>query len=87
MPQTPVNLILPGFYPDPSLCRVGEDYSFFYALEDEPMKLLAKGETRYLAAETAGGFTGVYFGLYATGNGKSCRPSACFDGFDYRVVI
>ena len=61
-------------------------YSFFYALEDEPMKLLGKGETRYLAAETAGGFTGVYFGLYATGNGTPCGSSAYFDWFDYRVV-
>jgi xylan 1,4-beta-xylosidase len=26
MPATYVNPILPGFYPDPSICRVGEDY-------------------------------------------------------------
>ena len=26
MPRTYRNPILPGFYPDPSICRVGEDY-------------------------------------------------------------
>ena len=26
MPGTFRNPILPGFYPDPSICRVGEDY-------------------------------------------------------------
>ena len=62
------------------------NYSFYYALENEPMELLAKGETRYLAAEAAGGFTGVYFGIYSTGNGKPCDPSAYFNWFDYRVL-
>jgi alpha-N-arabinofuranosidase len=40
--------------------------------------------TRDLSSEKAGGFTGVFLGLYATGNGqKSARP-ADFDWFEYR---
>lgn len=42
---------------------------------------LASAETRYLTTEVAGGFTGVYFGLYASGPGAQadflqfrCRP-------------
>jgi hypothetical protein len=31
----------------------------------------------------AGGFTGVYFGLYATGNGQPASAPAHFDWFDY----
>ena len=41
--------------------------------------------TRDLSSEKIGGFTGVYIGMYATGNGqKSARP-ADFDWFDYRA--
>lgn len=31
-----------------------------------------------LATEAAGGFTGVYFALYATGNGRACAAPARF---------
>jgi len=46
---------------------------------------LAKAETRYLASEVAGGFTGVYIGLYATGNGAKASQPAYFDWFRYKV--
>lgn len=36
------------------------------------------GETRYLSSEVAKGFTGVYFGLYATGNGRDSTTEAVF---------
>ena len=38
---------------------------------------------RYLSSETVGGFTGVYVGLYATGNGKVCTADADYDWFEY----
>ena len=38
---------------------------------------------RYLSSEVAGGFTGVYFGLYATGNGRPVSAPAHFDWWDY----
>jgi len=44
---------------------------------------LGKMETRYLSSEVAGGFTGVYLGMYATGNGSSSKTPARFDWFEY----
>ncbi len=40
-------------------------------------------ETRYLSSEVAGGFTGVYLGMFASGNGKTSTSPACFDWFEY----
>lgn len=58
-------------------------YSFSYAIGDREPQNLAEGETRYLSSEIAGGYTGVYFALYATGHGKRCMTPAYFDWFDY----
>ncbi|MFC4776260.1 glycoside hydrolase family 43 protein [Paenibacillus sp. GCM10023252] len=41
------------------------------------------GESLLLSQEVAGGFTGVYAGMYATGNGRSCEQPAHFDWFEY----
>jgi alpha-N-arabinofuranosidase len=46
---------------------------------------LGKALTRYLSSEVAGGFTGVYVGLYATGNGQPSSAPAHFDWFDYEA--
>ena len=42
-------------------------------------------DTRYLASEVAGGFTGVMIGLYATSNGIPSNAKAFFDWFDYNT--
>lgn len=47
---------------------------------------LGKVETRHLSTELAGGFTGVYFGLYATANGVASQGVGHFDWFDYFPV-
>jgi alpha-N-arabinofuranosidase len=47
------------------------------------LRPLGKALARYLSSEVAGGFTGVYFGLYATGNGQPTAGPARFDWFDY----
>ncbi|MHC4713517.1 MAG: glycoside hydrolase family 43 protein [Planctomycetota bacterium] len=60
-------------------------YAFGFARGDRAPVMLAKAETRYLSTEVAGGFTGVYFGLYATGNGRKSSSVAGFDWFEYRV--
>jgi xylan 1,4-beta-xylosidase len=65
-----------------------QTYTFGYA--NSPMgqaepQTLTTGETRYLAPEIAGGFTGVYFALYATGNGNISSSPAFFDWFDYHI--
>ncbi len=60
------------------------NYTFSYGMSESDLKPLGKGITRYLSSEIAGGFTGVYFAMYATGNGKPCRTPADFDWFEYR---
>jgi xylan 1,4-beta-xylosidase len=59
-------------------------YHFGYALGDGEITWLGDGETRYLSTEVAGGFTGVYIGLYCT----SPYNDACadFDWFDYEPL-
>ncbi|WP_136689813.1 glycoside hydrolase family 43 protein [Halorhabdus amylolytica] len=45
---------------------------------------LGSAETRYLSTETAGGFTGVYIGPYATCNGDESDRTARFAWFEYK---
>jgi len=63
-----------------------EQYTFAYELSEQPQRVLATGETRYLSTEVAGGFTGVYFALYASGNGRPCAAPANFEWFEYRAA-
>jgi alpha-N-arabinofuranosidase len=58
-------------------------YMFSYAQEGQSPVALGSGATRYLSSEVAGGFTGVYVGMYATSNGKDSAANADFDWFDY----
>ncbi len=44
---------------------------------------LGSAFTRDLSSEKIGGFTGVYCGLYASGNGSKNKAPADFDWFDY----
>ena len=52
-------------------------------LDDGTFVELDKAETRYLSTEVARGFTGIYFGMYATGNGSNSAAPADFEWFDY----
>jgi alpha-N-arabinofuranosidase len=61
-----------------------EQYSFFFGAAESDLERLGAGETRYLSTEVAGGFTGVYFAMYASGNGAACVHPADFAWFDYR---
>lgn len=58
-------------------------YTFSYSQPGSNEYILGAGECGMLATEVAGGFTGVFFGMYATGNGKRCSQPAYFDWFDY----
>jgi len=65
-----------------------EQYAFSYGVAASgrpPMATipLGKASVRYLSSEVAGGFTGVYLGLYATGNGRPAAAPAHFAWFDY----
>jgi len=59
-------------------------YEFLHGPSEAELRPLGEGETRYLSTEVAGGFTGVYFAMYSTGNGVPCKNPADFDWFDYR---
>lgn len=66
-----------------------DQYEFAYRMgvtDDVPRSALATGVTRYLSSEVAGGFTGVFLGMYATGNGGTCIAPADFDWFEYRAI-
>ena len=60
------------------------EYSFEAAC-GEDVYPLDHAMTKYLSTEVAGGFTGVMIGLYAQGDGVTCRMPAEFS--DFRYVI
>lgn len=55
-----------------------EEYRFTWAAPGGEAHVLSTSETRYLSTEVAGGFTGVYYALYATGGGQPCKNRADF---------
>lgn len=59
------------------------EYTFTYAKPGKESITIGKGECHYLSTEVAGGFTGVFFGMYATCSNKQSRAKAYFDWFDY----
>jgi len=61
-----------------------ERYMFSYRSENSGEFIQAGSmESRYLSSEVAGGFTGVYLGMFATGNGIPSKTPANFAWFDY----
>ncbi|MBD2844145.1 glycoside hydrolase family 43 protein [Paenibacillus sp. IB182496] len=60
-------------------------YTFGYAHPDRPGPPVpfGEGESSLLATEVAGGFTGVFLAMYATGAGKRSSSPAYFDWFEY----
>ncbi len=63
------------------------DYRFSVAEPGGQPVAVGRGEVRYLSTEVAGGFTGVYVGMYATGNGQRCVGPAAFDWFEYEGAL
>lgn len=63
-----------------------EWYYFNYSFEGESFKQLGKGETAYLTTEVGGKFTGNYFALYASGNGKNNNNCAKFNYAKYENI-
>lgn len=61
-------------------------YEFGFSQANDSITTLGKVETKYLSTETAGGFTGVYIGLYANGNGVQSKIPADFENFTYKAV-
>jgi alpha-N-arabinofuranosidase len=66
-------------------------YEFFYQSKAKKEETISLGTatTKDLSVEAIGFedgmcFTGVYFGIYATGNGKKCSKPADFNWFKYK---
>jgi alpha-N-arabinofuranosidase len=47
---------------------------------------VATARSKYLSTGVAGGSTGVFVGLYTTGNGEPCGSPARFERFVYGPV-
>ena len=64
----------------------GEQSNFVFAFsQGSRIEQVESVQARYLSSETVGGFTGVYVGLYASGNGKKSETIASFDSFEYKT--
>lgn len=68
------------------------EYAFSYGVAvggsaQETTQPLGRAAARYLSSEVAGGFTGVYLGLYASGNGRPAAAAAHFGWFDYQPLL
>jgi alpha-N-arabinofuranosidase len=61
-------------------------YEFFCQPAKGPAQRLGTALTCDLSSEKIGGFTGVYIGLYAAGNGRKSTRPADFDWFEYCPV-
>lgn len=62
----------------------GDSYSFHYALNPGKWQLLKdKLDARFLSTQTAGGFIGCVFGMYATSSGTETSNKATFHNFKY----
>jgi xylan 1,4-beta-xylosidase len=62
-------------------------YHFQYAVAGGEPRELGTGTVHHLSTEVAGGFTGVYFGMYATGNGQRSTTPAHFVNFEYLPML
>lgn len=60
-------------------------YSFSAEVQGENYDL-GHAETRHVATEIAGGFTGVYIALHASANGDTSSNSALFKNFLYKDI-
>ncbi len=58
-------------------------YSFAYSLDGKSYESIGKMDVRYLSSETAGGFTGIYLGLFSTSERKTTETYTDFDCFTY----
>ena len=59
-------------------------FTFAYAQDGNPFHEIDRADARFLSSETVGWFTGVYIGMYATGNGQHGETPAMYDWFDYQ---
>lgn len=61
----------------------GSDFIFSYSQNGSDFKVIETADAKFLSTETVGWFTGVYVGLYTTGNGAASKVNAVYDWFEY----
>lgn len=74
--------------PGPVNLRVSGEkstFTFSYAQGKQDYTAIETVDSKFLATETVGFFTGVYVGFYATGNGKSSKSNADYNWFEYNA--
>jgi alpha-N-arabinofuranosidase len=62
----------------------GQDLDFYIKQNGTKQNLATKADGRILSVVNAGGFTGVYIGLYASSKGIPSTNYADFDWFEYK---
>lgn len=62
----------------------GQDLDFYIKQNGKKQNLATKVDGRILSVVNAGGFTGVYIGLYASSKGIQSSNYADFDWFEYK---
>lgn len=62
----------------------GPEFKFSYAQQNDTFKTVETADARFLSTQTVGWFTGIYVGMYASGNGKAAENPAVFHWFDYQ---
>jgi xylan 1,4-beta-xylosidase len=68
--------------PGPVKLRVSGDkttFTFSFAQNNDEYTAVETANAKFLATETVGFFTGIYVGLYATGNGQESEVNAYYD--------
>jgi alpha-N-arabinofuranosidase len=68
------------------LCISATDKEYQLGIQEEGKapKFIATASTKDVSNEVVGGFTGVFIGMYASGNGKANVNPADFDWFDFQ---
>jgi alpha-N-arabinofuranosidase len=65
-----------------------QSYNFYFAEQPNEWRTLAENvDGRILSTPIAGGFVGVFIGLYASSNGQPSANHADFDWFEYNSGI
>ena len=63
----------------------GSNYGFYYSLDKKDWQLVKDGvDAKFLSTQTAGGFVGVVFAMYATSLKKESNTKAYFNWFEHK---
>jgi alpha-N-arabinofuranosidase len=65
---------------------IGQNLTFYYKKNKSNVVLADNVDGRTLSRTNAGGFTGVYVGMYASSNGLKSENKALFDWFNYQEI-